>query len=74
MTTATYNVVGMTCSHCVNAVSTEMAKLAGVSAVDVDLAGGAVTVSSHEPLDQADVAAAVDEAGFELAVAGPPTG
>jgi len=67
MITNTYTVVGMTCGHCVNAVSTEMAKLAGVTQVDVDLDSGAVTVTSAEVLVQDDVATAVDEAGFELA-------
>ena len=33
MTTATYDVKGMSCGHCVNAVSTELAKLAGVDDV-----------------------------------------
>lgn len=66
-TTATYSVVGMTCGHCVSSVSTELGKVAGVTNVDVDLASGAVTVTSQGPLANQDVAAAVDEAGFELA-------
>ena len=66
MTTATYAVKGMTCGHCVNAVSTEIAKLSGVTDVDVDLATGAVTVTSSAPLAASDVASAVDEAGFEV--------
>lgn len=66
MTTATFHVTGMTCQHCVNAVSEEVAKVPGVRAVDVDLASGAVTVESDAPVDQAAVAAAVDEAGYEL--------
>ncbi len=66
MITSTYTVVGMTCGHCVNAVSSEMTKLAGVTHVEVDLARGAVTVTSTDPLPPGDVVAAVDEAGFEL--------
>ena len=50
--TSTYNVTGMTCEHCVNAVTGELQQLAGVSAVRVDLAAGAVTVTSDGPLDQ----------------------
>lgn len=65
-TTATYTVTGMTCGHCVSAVSSEIAKLPGVSNVDVDLASGRVTVASTEPLDAAAVRAAVDEAGYEV--------
>ena len=67
MTTETFVVTGMTCDHCKNAVTTEVARLDGVTSVDVDLATGAVTVESTEPLDRAAVADAVDEAGYELA-------
>ncbi len=63
----TYTVTGMTCDHCVQAVSGELAALPGVDSVTVDLASGAVTVSSAAPLADADVQAAVDEAGYELA-------
>jgi len=66
-TTATYTVTGMTCGHCVQAVTDELTALAGVSDVQVSLADGAVTVTSEGPLDPADVAAAVDEAGYALA-------
>lgn len=67
MTTSTYTVTGMTCGHCVNAVSGEIGALPGVTAVDVDLATGLVTVTSERPLDAAAVRAAVDEAGYALA-------
>jgi copper chaperone len=66
-TTTTLHVVGMTCGHCVQAVTTELGKLTGVTHVDVDLAGGTAVVESAAPLDPAAVAAAVDEAGYELA-------
>jgi len=65
-TTATYQVSGMTCGHCVQSVSSEMSALDGVEAVDVDLASGAVTVTSQQPLDTDAVRAAVDEAGYQL--------
>jgi copper chaperone len=71
MTTASnvheFTVVGMTCGHCTNAVSSEIAKLAGVTSVDVDLESGAVRVESSVPLDRELVAAAVDEAGYVMA-------
>ena len=66
MTSTTYTVSGMTCGHCVQAVSIEVGKLAGVTDVEVDLATGAVTVTSDAPLEREAVAAAVDEAGYEL--------
>ncbi len=69
-TTATYSVTGMTCSHCVAAVTEEVSRLDGVSAVDVDLNGGGdsrVTVTSSAPLSLDAVREAVDEAGYTLA-------
>ncbi|AUG80679.1 copper-binding protein [Kitasatospora sp. MMS16-BH015] len=62
-----YLVTGMTCGHCVSSVTAEVSKLAGVTKVAVDLATGQVTVDSAAALDRAEVAAAVDEAGYELA-------
>ena len=67
MTTATYRVTGMTCDHCVRAVTTELVLLEGVRSVDVDLAQGAVTVTSDGPLDREEVREAIDEAGYALA-------
>ncbi|MEO8108059.1 MAG: cation transporter [Actinomycetes bacterium] len=65
--TATFTVTGMTCGHCVQAVSEEIAAIDGVEKVDVELANGAVTVVSAEPITEQAVAAAVDEAGYALA-------
>lgn len=64
-----YTVTGMTCGHCVNAVTEELTRIPGVRDVRVDLGTGRVTVTSDAPLSDADVAAAVDEAGYELASA-----
>lgn len=64
--TTTYSVTGMSCQHCVDAVTAELDKLDQVSGVEVDLRSGAVTVTSSGPLDRAVVAAAVDEAGYDL--------
>ena len=66
MTTTTYDVEGMTCGHCVSAVSQELTKVPGVRDVAVDLATGTVTVTSDDPVDVEAVRAAVDEAGYEL--------
>ena len=70
MTTSTYTVAGMTCGHCVTSVTEELTEIDGVDTVEVDLASGLVTVTSAAPLDEAQVRAAVDEAGYQLA----PTG
>jgi len=68
-TTATYSVSGMTCAHCVAAVTEEVSRLDGVSAVEVDLNAGGdsrVTVTSAAPLPVEAVREAVDEAGYAL--------
>ncbi|UPK62287.1 cation transporter [Rhodococcus pyridinivorans] len=65
--TSTYTVTGMTCQHCVASVTEEVQEIPGVENVAVDLATGAVTVTSAESLDDAAVAAAVEEAGYNLA-------
>ena len=67
MSTSTYTVVGMTCGHCVTAVTEEVSQLPGVTAVDVDLAGGGLTVTSDVPVDDSAVRTAVEEAGYEVA-------
>ena len=67
MSTATYTVTGMTCAHCVHAVSEEVGAVPGVTDVAVDLESGALTVTSEAPVDDAAIAAAVDEAGYALA-------
>jgi copper chaperone len=67
MSTSTYTVVGMTCAHCVASVSEEIGEISGVRDVAVDLPTGAVTVTSDNPVDDADVRTAVEEAGYQLA-------
>lgn len=66
MSIQTFAVRGMTCGHCVQAVTSELAALPGVSAVTVDLATGVATVEADRTLPAAEVAAAVDEAGYEV--------
>ncbi|RBY88229.1 cation-transporting ATPase [Blastococcus sp. TBT05-19] len=56
----------MTCGHCVTAVTEEVSSVPGVTAVDVDLASGALTVTSEQPVDESAVRAAVEEAGYEV--------
>ncbi len=65
--TSTYAVEGMSCQHCVDAVTAEVGRLTGVEQVQVDLDAGAVTVTSTAALDLDAVREAVDEAGFDLA-------
>ena len=65
--TRSFTVTGMTCGHCVASVTEEVQEIPGVENVDVVLETGAVTVTSAEPLDDAAVRAAVEEAGYALA-------
>jgi copper chaperone len=70
MTTNSYAVTGMTCGHCVSAVTEELTRLTGVRNVAIDLVAGGtstVRVDSDDALDDAQVRAAVDEAGYEVA-------
>jgi copper chaperone CopZ len=64
--TRTYSVQGMTCGHCVLSVREEVSEVRGVSAVDVELASGRLTVTGRQVSD-ASVRAAVAEAGYEVA-------
>lgn len=64
---AQVTVTGMTCQHCVMSVTEEIGEIEGVSAVDVQLSSGAITVLADRELDREEIAAAVTEAGFELA-------
>ena len=67
MRTETYTVTGMTCAHCSRSVSTEVSAVAGVTAVEVDLATGEVTVTSDQPVHTDVIREAVEEAGYTLA-------
>jgi copper ion binding protein len=64
--TTTFQVSGMTCGHCQAAVTQEISRVDGVQRVEVDLPRGCVTVHADQPVDRADIAAAVDEAGYTL--------
>jgi copper chaperone len=62
-------VQGMTCSHCVSSVTEELSRLAGVTAVNVDLVAGGISrviVDSDTVLEAQQIEAAIDEAGYEL--------
>ena len=66
-TTQNYTVTGMTCGHCVASVTEEVQEIPGVDHVDVVLETGSLTVTSTQPVDDAAVKAAVEEAGYQLA-------
>ncbi len=63
--TREYTVTGMTCGHCVSSVREEVAEIAGVDTVDVDLASGRLTVTGSDVAEDA-VRRAVADAGYEV--------
>ena len=69
MHTITITVSGMTCEHCERAVKEELSALEGVRSVDVDLVAGgdsSVRIESDAELSDTAIAAAVEEAGYEV--------
>lgn len=62
-----YTVEGMSCQHCVDAVTEEVGSLAGVLGAEVDLGSGRLTVTSDGPVDESAVRGAVEEAGYRVA-------
>ena len=64
--THTYDVLGMTCSHCVASVDDEVSELPGIERVEVELESGLLTVSG-ETIDDEAVRAAVEKAGYQVA-------
>lgn len=62
-------VSGMTCEHCVRAVTEELTALDGVSDVHIELISGGdspVTILSEDLVDPELIASAVDEAGYQV--------
>ncbi|MGX5359054.1 heavy-metal-associated domain-containing protein [Kocuria sp. KH4] len=67
MTTTQFQVTGMTCGHCEMSVREEVQEVAGVTGVEVSHQSGRLTVTSDQPVDEAAVIAAVEEAGYQAA-------
>lgn len=66
MSTSTYVLSGLTCEHCVKAVSEEVSALDGVTEATVDLVAGGestLTVTADRELRDDEVREALDEAG-----------
>ncbi|MFE9695129.1 heavy-metal-associated domain-containing protein [Micromonospora sp. NPDC005806] len=63
---STYQVSGMTCGGCAKKVTGHVSEITGVTDVRADVAAGTITVASENPLDTADVRAAVQRAGYQL--------
>ena len=66
MNDMTFSVPGMSCGHCKQAVTQELLAVEGVEAVDVDLDTKLVVVHG-ESLEEVQLRAAIEEAGYEAA-------
>lgn len=67
MSTVSVTVTGMTCGHCASSVREEVGSIPGVTAVDVDLGSGKVTIDSEQQVEPEAIKSAVEEAGYQLA-------
>lgn len=65
--TIEYQVTGMTCGHCENAVRTEVGRIPGVEPVEVSAATGRLVISASASVDDAAVLTAVEAAGYSAA-------
>lgn len=63
-TTTEFHVTGMTCGHCEMSVREEVSEVAGVTEISVSSETGKLTVTHDAPIADADIIAAVDEAGY----------
>jgi copper chaperone len=71
MSTQTFPITGLTCGHCVGAITSELSVLAGVANVQIDLVvdgTSTLRVTTDKELTDDEVASALDEAGeYKLA-------
>jgi copper chaperone CopZ len=61
-----FSVPGVSCEHCCAAITKEVSAVPGVESVEVDLMQKLVSVRGHD-VDGAEVRAAIDEAGYDVA-------
>jgi copper chaperone len=73
MTTERFQVPGISCQHCVNAITNEVSALSGVQRVSVELDSKTVTVEHAESVPSAAIVAAINEAGYDEVVPAPAT-
>lgn len=64
MTTTEYQVTGMTCGHCEMSVREEVGQIAGVEDIQVSAQTGLLSVTTAADIDDAQILAAVEEAGY----------
>ncbi len=65
MTTETFVVPGMSCQHCVKAITNEVTALTGVQDVQAALDTKTVTIIHTDQVTTAAIVAAINEAGYD---------
>jgi copper chaperone len=63
--TRVYDVPGISCDHCVRAISSELENVIGVTSFDVDVDDKSVTVTGGA---DRDIIEAIDDAGYDATV------
>jgi copper chaperone len=63
----TIKIEGMSCNHCVMAVTKALSGIDGIGNVKVDLAKGEATFDEAKPVDRAIIRERIKKAGFEVA-------
>jgi len=63
----TVKIKGMSCNHCVMAVTKALNGIEGIKDVKVDLAKGEATFNNEKPIDMKMIRDAVEKAGYEIA-------
>jgi copper chaperone len=70
MATTEFQVTGMSCGHCEASVREELSKIGAIEQIYVSAASGKLVITTTEPVADADVIAAVDEAGYQAVKVG----
>ncbi|MGO9122947.1 MAG: heavy-metal-associated domain-containing protein [Desulfomonilaceae bacterium] len=64
--TTTINIKGMSCNHCVMAVSQALKQMGDVRTVNVDLDNGKATIEHENAIDMSKVKEIIEKAGYEI--------
>jgi copper chaperone len=62
----TIKIKGMTCNHCVMAVTKALSEIEGIQDIEVNLSKGEATFKEVQPVDMSVVTEGVKKAGYEV--------
>lgn len=66
MISRVYHVPDISCQHCVNSITHELSKVAGVHHIDINLAEKVVTIETDEAVTDTQIRAGIEEAGYDI--------